>query len=98
MAFVLSHPFRFQPGGGPAATVQEGSDQYKAEQIAIMLMTHPGERPLVPDFGVADPTFVGVEEAALATAIAEYGPPLTIQSVTITTLDATSENVVVAFV
>lgn len=58
MAKVLSHPFRFNPGAPNSfATVDDDSDRYKADQIQAFMRTHRGERPVLQDFGVDDPTF-----------------------------------------
>lgn len=53
--FVLSYPLsltfdRF-------STVRQDSDAYKAQQIKAFLRTEKGERPIMPDFGMNEPTF-----------------------------------------
>ncbi len=53
--FVLSYPLsldynRFN-------TVLQDTDTYKAQQIKGFLRTEKNERPLLPDFGMNEPTF-----------------------------------------
>lgn len=71
---ILSHPFRFTPAGD-VAVVADGTEEAHAEAVAITVLTRKGERPLVPDFGVSDPTFDEVDLAELNVALADYGPP-----------------------
>lgn len=57
MADLLAFPFRMQ--AGRAVRVQQGSVEDTGQRLATILMTRPGERELVPTFGIQDPTFVG---------------------------------------
>lgn len=59
---VLSYPFRFNPGQPDQfATVDQDSNDYKAQQVTAFMKTHSGERPIYQDFGVDDPTFGGAD-------------------------------------
>lgn len=40
---------------GQLATVTQGSRDDLVSQVGLIAVTRPGERPLVPDFGVASP-------------------------------------------
>jgi hypothetical protein len=73
---LWSHPFRLD-GAGNVATVVAGSDDHAAEAIVIIASTAPGERALVPGFGLADPTFGDglLDLAGLNAQLALYGPP-----------------------
>lgn len=53
--YVLSYPFSI--GFNRFNTVLQDSDAYKAQQIKGFLRTSKNERPMVPDFGVDEPTF-----------------------------------------
>lgn len=53
---LIAHPFRLG-NDGRVQTHEQDSDAYIAERIALVLGCRPGERPLVPAFGVPDPTF-----------------------------------------
>lgn len=83
MALTLSFPFRLLANGA-AAAVEQTSDAGMAEKIAQLILTRPGERELVPGFGVPDPVFGGLSAADLRAGVAAYGPPVTITSVTAT--------------
>jgi hypothetical protein len=80
---LLSHPFRILPSGR-AATVEQGSDEAHAEQLAVLLLTRRGERDLVPGFGVSDPVFAGFDPAEIAAGVSAYGPPVQIESIDVT--------------
>ena len=54
---VLSYPFRIDFVNGRPASVPDDSDIHKAEQIAAMIRTNRGERPLLRAFGIVDPSF-----------------------------------------
>ena len=70
---ILSHPFRLTLTGA-AATVRDGSTDANAEGVAVLALTRPGERPMCPNFGVADPAFAGYDAAELSAALHLYGP------------------------
>lgn len=74
MVEILSHPFRFV--GGRPATVETGTDAAAAEAIVIIAGVEPGERDLVPDFGLAEPTFGAgvVDVPGLNAQLAVFGP------------------------
>ena len=70
---LLAHPFRLGPDGR-AVTVPEGSDDAIAQAIAVTALTRKGERLLVPDFGLAEPTFADLDVAELNAALDTFGP------------------------
>jgi len=76
----MSFPFRLTPGG-PAATVEQGSDAYIEEQLAIALLTIRGERIQVPMFGCDDPAFVGFELGNLTRHLADFGPEVDVTEI-----------------
>ncbi|MBT6198999.1 MAG: hypothetical protein HOI21_00500 [Bacteroidetes Order II. Incertae sedis bacterium] len=53
---VLSIPLSLDSTGG-FKHVDTTSDEYKAEQVQVFVLTHKGERPVYPTFGVTDPVF-----------------------------------------
>jgi phage baseplate assembly protein W len=73
VAQIVSHPFRIS-GNGTVATVEQASDQGHKEQVAVLILTAVGERPMVPGFGVTDPTFNLLDPAEIAAGITAYGP------------------------
>lgn len=95
MALILSHPFRLQRGR--VATVEQQSDAGDAEQIAVLCLTRPGERPLVPGYGLPDPAFSGFEPAELAAAVAMWGPDVTLEAVDVAASGEHAQRVEVQF-
>lgn len=81
VAPILSHPFRLD-AAGRVVTVDQGSDEANAEQLAVLLLTRPGSRPLAPSFGIPDPTFEGVDAGAITAAVGAFGPDVEIRDVT----------------
>jgi hypothetical protein len=80
MAQILSHPFRIA-GNGVVATVEQTSDQGYAEQLAVLILTEIGERPLAPGFGITDPTFSTLDPADIAAGLTAYGPDIRVVDV-----------------
>lgn len=93
---LIAYPFRIDPTGS-VATVEEGSDLQYAHELAVAVLSRPGERVLVPDFGIADPTFVGFDEDALRLHIDMFGPPVNIDRVEVQYVDDHTQDVVVHF-
>lgn len=96
MAQILSHPFRLG-SDGRVATVEQTSDAGAAEQLAVLCLTRPGERPLVPAFGLSDPTFAGFDASELAAGVAAWGPAVDVTNVTITAAGDAVQAVEVLF-
>lgn len=80
MAQILSHPLRLGPGGG-LATVEQGSEQSLAEQLAVFLLTKKEERALVPAFGVRDPTFHELDQEEVNLGLSVFGPPVQVSAI-----------------
>ena len=95
-AQILSHPFRLLPNGR-IATVEQTSDEAHAEQLAVLLLTRIGERPLEPGFGITDPTFGSIRATEIAAGVAAYGPPVSIVDVTSVADDDSTQLVEVQF-
>lgn len=93
---VFSFPFRLT-AAGTVATVEQGSDQANAEQIATLCSTIAGERPLLPGYGLTDPAFRGVRAGELSAQAARWVPQVTVQSVTSTAVSAVETDVTVTF-
>lgn len=79
----LRHPFGFTPTGR-AATLPAGSDEAAAQEIAFLLMTRPGERPLLGDYGSPDPTYDVDGTATVAATVAAFGPTVEVTDLTVT--------------
>ena len=80
LALLMSFPFRLTPGG-TIATVEQGSDTYIEEQLAVALLTVPGERTQVPRFGCNDPAFAGFEVGDLTRHVTDFGPDVEIAEI-----------------
>lgn len=94
---ILSHPFRLTTEGR-VALVEQQSVPGDTEQIAVLALTRLGERPLVPGFGLPDPTFSGFERSQLAAAVALWGPPVQLSRVDVAPVDEHTQVVEVNFV
>ena len=78
MVRLISYPFRVASDGS-IATTEDGMDYY-AEELAMLTKTTPGERELVPDYGIEDPTFNDFNRMDLLEKVAIFGPPVQIHS------------------
>lgn len=79
---LISFPFRLDPTGS-IATVEQDGDAEIGEQIALAMLTRPGERIQVPTFGVKDVAFVGFELGALQRHLVDFGPQVEVTTVSI---------------
>lgn len=80
MANLFSHPFRIDPNGKVVTTDQD-TDQYLAERLSVILQTQPGERPLVPEFGVEDFVFGELSLPALELQMEMFDLPIIIDDI-----------------
>lgn len=81
MPRLMSFPFRID-GTGSIASVEQGSDAEIDQQIAMAMLTRPGERVQVPTFGVADPVFANFQLGALQRHLNDFGPEVDVVTVT----------------
>lgn len=93
---LISHPFRLTPAGS-VATHEDGTEAYYAERLALLILTQPGERVLVPSFGLRDPTYDTIDEAMLTGQIELFGPEVTLTNVDVRAISDTLTEVVVEF-
>lgn len=75
---LLAYPVRLV--GTIFATVEDGTEECYAQELAILVQTQPGERQLCPEYGLQDPAFAGFSKAELELKIGDYGPPVIITS------------------
>lgn len=87
MTELISFPFRIS-GNGSVVTRDDATDGYVAEEIAMLVLTRPEERELVPDFGIEDPSFGDFDRAELESKIEAFQIPASIEAID---LDKTSE-------
>lgn len=92
----MSHPFRLLPNGA-VATVDEDTEAGDGEGLTHIALTLRGERPLVPDFGITDPTFTGINPGDIAATAAVYGPDVEIVGVDVSWASETEQVVDISF-
>lgn len=93
---LLSFPFRLNQKG-EVVTKDDTSTEYCAERLTLMLGTRPGERIMVPDFGINDPAFEGFTEQTLRVQVARFGLPVEIESVRKKQVNDEQEHVTITF-
>lgn len=77
---LIAHPFRLGDDGR-IQTHEQDSNAYLAERIALVLGSRLGERPLVPAFGVGDPTFDGLTLASVQNQMVVFEIPAVITNI-----------------
>lgn len=77
---------------GSAAVVEQDSLAEVTQNVRVLLGTVQGSRLIPADYGIPDPTFVGLDEQDLAAAVAEWEPRA---AVTVTVEPGTTEKVTV---
>jgi len=93
---LLSFPFRLNLTGA-VASVEQGSDTWVEECIAMAMLTRPGERIQVPTFGVNDPAFSGFAVGSLQRHLVDFGPTITITEVQVAPAQEGLEQVTVSW-
>lgn len=84
MARVLALPFRLTPSGSLATITQDHPAEI-TQSVALLLDTRPGDRRTLPDYGLPDYLFSGLDPAIVGEVVAEWEPradPDTIETVT----------------
>lgn len=80
MPRLIAFPFQLDPTGS-VLTVEQDSDGEIDQQIALAMLTRPGERMQVPNFGVADPAFARFAVGSLQRHCDDFGPEVEIVTV-----------------
>jgi hypothetical protein len=91
---LISFPFQLDPTGA-VATVEQDSDAEIDQQIALAMLTRPGERFQAPTFGVADPAFDRFAVGALQRHCDDFGPDVDIVTVSTDLRTEGQEQVVI---
>lgn len=81
MVYLLAYPMRVANNGTMAA-IEDGTEEYYAQELAGMLRTEKGERELVPEYGVDEITASNMDKLNLASQVELFGPPVEITNVT----------------
>jgi hypothetical protein len=83
---ALTHPLRLDSSGA-MSTVDESSDRFAGQLAGVVLATGAGERPLAPEYGLADPTATVISLSVIAATVSRCEPDLTVRDITSTTTD-----------
>ena len=92
MPRLISFPMALDATGS-IASVEQDSDAEVEQQLAVAMLTRPGERITVPTFGTADPAFAGFQLAALQRHCLDFGPDVTVTAAETKLLDGDREHV-----
>lgn len=93
---LISFPFRLDATGAVAG-VEQDSDAWVEECIAVAMLTRPDEREQVPTFGVADPAFAAFPVSSLQRHLIDFGPDVSITEVRVDSVTEGRERVVVTW-
>lgn len=96
MPRLISFPVRLD-GTGSFATVEQDSDADVDQQIALAMLTRPGERIQAPTFGVADPAFVGFQLGLLQRHLSDFGPQVDVTNLSLRRVAEGREEVTVTW-
>lgn len=93
---ILSFPMRIQ-ANGRLATVEQNSDDHLAEELAIICLSRPGERELVPEFGIDDPAFDEIHPDQVRAQASIFEVPVDVIDVVSDDVDDTVQDVTIYF-
>jgi hypothetical protein len=94
---VLSIPLSIDSSGG-FKHVDTASDEYKAEQVQVFVLTNKGERQSWPTFGVTDPTFDNMQEEDILEEFSTfYGSSIRLDRVNIVKREGKVDRIEVNF-
>lgn len=77
---LIRFPFQIAPNGS-VYTQDDGTDDYYASELSFLVSVRPGERIVVPLYGVDDPVFDDFPTQSLMDAVEAFGPPVEITNV-----------------
>lgn len=80
MTVFLQHPM--QVGyDGTMATVGANTDEHLTQQVAVIVGTRLGERPMAVGFGVPQPPWSGLFAGDIQVVLDQFGPPILVTDV-----------------
>ena len=80
MPNLFAFPFRVAVNG-TIITRDDDSDQCYTEELAMLCLTQPGERELVPSYGISDPVFGEFNQAELISKVSTFLPEIRVREV-----------------
>lgn len=73
MARVLTLPLAVAANGSMSTVTQDNAAEI-TQSVALLLDTRPGDRRTLPDYGLPDPVFSGIDAALVAEVITDWEP------------------------
>jgi hypothetical protein len=92
---AIKFPVTFKKGG--LTRVEDGTDDFYKQLLAISTLTEPQSLALTPDFGIWDPTFSSVEKGQFVLHASRFVPEVEIQEVDVAITDEGESVVSFAF-
>ena len=80
MAKLIAFPFRVTASSA-IVTREDGTEQCFTEELAELCLTRPGERELVPQYGLSDPVFDEFNQTELVGRVSLFLPNIRITDV-----------------
>lgn len=96
MADLISMPLRLSPSGA-VVTVEQGTENYYKQQLATIVLTLQGERPMNPSFGMPDMAFQGFMYSTFHSQVEEHLPEVTDLYIEVENVDDMNQSVVIGF-
>lgn len=91
VAQIIAHPF--QVIGNAVATVDDSSEDGTLQQVAVLVTTRKGERPMRPAYGITDPVFSSYDMAEVNAGLAMYLPGVRVRAVNVSAVNDVTERV-----
>jgi len=88
-------PFRFR--GGEIEKNVDNTDEYYAQLLALTAQIVPGELPLSPEYGVADPTFSEQAKRQFAFVVGSLVPEILLTNVEVDQDDSGKVGIQIGF-
>ena len=90
----LKFPLEFTSSG--FKKLKDGSQDYYAQLLSIIIRTEPQTHPLSPRLGVYDPSFKRIDKSSFILNASKYVPEVTIETIN-TNYDERSGDIKVSF-
>jgi hypothetical protein len=91
---TIRFPLRFDETNGGMVFLDEGTDDYYRQLLSIAARTEQGTHPVIPDFGVMDPTFKTIDRGQFLLSAAHYVPEIQVTSVETLLDEGSGENAI----
>ena len=92
---AIQFPVKFDTNG--MTRLEDGSNDFYKQLLALSTITEPHSQPITPDFGIWDPTFNTVERGHFVLQAARYVPEVEIEQVNVDINDEGENSVSFSF-